>query len=74
VKSLACISIFDEVVTTFSTVTTDLFVTVKSSASELSAHLTALLTVANFGAAIAVAGNTNAAISAGINKYLRKFL
>jgi hypothetical protein len=74
VKSLACISIFDEVVVTFLTVTTALFVTVKSSMSALSAHSTALFTVTNFGAAIAVTGSTNAAIRVGTNKYLRKFL
>jgi hypothetical protein len=59
---------------TFLTVMTDSAVTVKSSTSVLSAHLTAAFTVTNFGAALAVAGNTSAAIRAGAKKYLRKFL
>lgn len=50
---------------TFLSVITDSAVTVKSSTSALSAHLTALFTVTNFGAALAVVGNTNAEIRAG---------
>ena len=52
---------------------TDSAVTAKSSTSALSAHLIALFTVTNFGAALAVVGNTNAEIRVRTNN-LRKFL
>jgi hypothetical protein len=58
----------------FFNVTTALFVTANSSISALSPHLTALFTVTNFGAALAVIGNTNPVISAGIRRNLSKFL
>jgi hypothetical protein len=58
---------------TFLSVITDSAVTANSSTSALSAHLTALFTVTNFGAALAVVGNTNAEIRVRTNN-LRKFL